>query len=67
MNKNIKFLNIVWRTWYSLPNFEDHIGLHVPIIFRPQYVLFPSHLCVGLIPNSSGQLEELIVFIIPLE
>ena len=27
---------------------------------------FPSHVYVGLIPNSSGQLAELIVYIIPL-
>ena len=37
------------------------------IFFRPQYVWFLSHLYVGLIPNSSGQLAELIVFVIPLE
>ena len=28
--------------------------------FRPQYVWFPSYLYVKLIPNSSGQLAELI-------
>ena len=27
---------------------------------------FPSHVYVGLISNSSGQLAELIVYIIPL-
>ena len=37
------------------------------LFFRPQYVWFPSHLYVGLIPKSSGQLEELIVCIIALE
>ena len=34
---------------------------------RPHYVWFPSHLYVALIPNSSGQLAELIVYIILLE
>ena len=45
------------RTWYSLKNSEDHFG----------YVWLPSHLYVGLIPNSSGQLKELFFYIIPLE
>ena len=67
MNNNIKFLNIEWRTWYSLTNFEDHFGLHASVIFIPQYVWFLVHLYVGLIPKSSGQLAELIVYIIPLE
>ena len=31
------------------------------LFFRPQYVWFPSHLYIGVIPNSSGQLAELIV------
>ena len=35
--------------------------------FRLQYVWFPSHLYVGLIPNSSGHLVDLIVYFIPLE
>ena len=37
------------------------------LFFRPQYVWYLSHLYVALIPNSSGQLAELIVYIIPLE
>ena len=66
MSNDIKFLNIEWRTQYYLTNFEDHFGLHASVIFlRPQYVWFPSHLYAGLIPNSSGQLAELIVYIIP--
>ena len=64
---NDKFLNIEWRTLYSLRKFEDHFGLHASDIFRPQYVWFLVHLYVALIPNSSGQLAELIVYIIPLE
>ena len=35
--------------------------------FRLQYVWFPVHLDTGKTPNSSGQLAELIVHIIPLE
>ena len=60
MNNDIKFLNIEWRTRYSLKNFEDHFGLHA-CISRPQYVWFLVHVYVALIPNSSGQLAELIV------
>ena len=33
MYKDIKFLNIEWRTRYSLANFEDHFGLHGSVIF----------------------------------
>ena len=67
MNNDIKFPNIEWRTRYSLTNFEDHFGLHASVIFRLQYVCFLAHLYVGLIPNTSGQLAELIAYIIPLE
>ena len=42
-------------------------GLHALIIFRSQYVWFLAHLQVSLIPNSSGLLAELIVYIIPPE
>ena len=65
MNNDIKFLNTECETWYSLTSFEDHFGIYTPVIFRPQNVWFPSHLYVGLILNSSGQLAELIVYIIP--
>ena len=41
-------------------------GLHTSAIFKPQYMWFLVHLYVGLIPNSGGQLAELIVHIIPL-
>ena len=37
------------------------------LFFRPQYVWFLVHLYVGLIPNSSGQVVEIIVYIIPQE
>ena len=67
MNNDIEVLNIEWRTWYSLTNFEDHFGLHASVVFLLQYVWFLVHLYVGLIPNSSGKLAELIVYIIPLE
>ena len=67
MNKDIKFLNIEWRTWFSLTNFEDHSQLLASVIFRPQYVWLLAQLYIDLIPNSSGQLTELIVYIIPLE
>ena len=62
----------------SLTGIEEHdipsqilktiFGLHASIIFIPiQYVWFPVHLWGPLIPNSSGQLAELIVYIIPPE
>ena len=67
MNTDIKFLNIEWGTQYSLTKFEDCFGLHASVISSHQYVWFVAHLYVGLIPKSSGQLAELIVYIIPLE
>ena len=68
MNNDIKFLDIEWRRQYSLTHFEDHFGLHASaIILDPVYVWFLVHLYVDLAPNSSGQLAELIVCIIPLE
>ena len=42
-------------------------GLHASVIFLPQFVWFPVHLLGHLIPNSSSQLAELIVYIIPPE
>ena len=66
MNNDIKFLNIEWRARYSFTKFEDYFGLHASI-FRPPYVWFLVHLYVALIPNSSGQLAKLIIYIIPLE
>ena len=42
-------------------------GLHASVIFRLQYVWFLAHLEGPVIPNSGGQLAELIVYIIPPE
>ena len=42
-------------------------GLHASVIFLPKYVWFSEHLYGHVIPNSSGQLAELIVYIIPPE
>ena len=61
MINDLKFLNIEWRKRCSLTNFEDRFGLRAYLL-RLQYM----HLYIGLIPNSSGQLAELIVHIIPL-
>ena len=71
--------NTFYEQWHQIPQhkiknmmfphkFEDHFGLHASVIFfRPQYVWFPSHFYIGVIPNSSGQLVELFVYIIPRE
>ena len=56
MNNDILFLNREWGTRFSLTNFENHFGLLASVIFRPQYVWF--------LTNSSGQLTELIAYII---
>ena len=37
--------------------------LHASVIFRPKYAWFPIHLKGPTIPDPSGQLAELIVFI----
>ena len=37
------------------------------LFFRPHYVWFLVYEYVALIPNSSDQLAEMIVYIIPLE
>ena len=42
-------------------------GLHASVIFRPQYVWFLTHLWGPVIPHPSGQLAELVVYIIPPE
>ena len=67
MDNDIRFVNIEWKTRYSLTNFEDHFGLYASGIFRPQYVWFLVRLYIGLVLHSSGQLAERIVYIIPLE
>ena len=67
MNSDIKFLNIEWRTPYPHIKFEDCFGLRASVIFLLQYVWFLAHLYTGQLPNSSGQLAELIVHINPLQ
>ena len=48
MNNDIKFLNIEWRTPYSLTSFEDCFGLRASVIFvDSQYVWFLVHLDTG--------------------
>ena len=43
--------------------FKTNFGLHASVIFRPKYVWFPVHLQGHVIPDPSGQLAELIVYI----
>ena len=62
-------------TFNSLTENEEHdipsqmlktiSGLHASGIFRPQYVLFPELLQDPVIPNSVGQLPEIIVYTSP--
>ena len=66
MNDGIKFLKMkdtIFPHLFWRPFWIACLGY----FFRPQYVWFPSHLYIGVIPNSSVQLSELIVYIIPLE
>ena len=44
---------------------KTNFGLHASVIFKPQYLWFSCHLQGPLILNTSGQLAELIVHIIP--
>ena len=68
INNDIKFFNTEWWTPNALTYFEYHFGLHASVIFfRPKYVWFLVQLDVGYHPNSSGELAEIIVRIIPLE
>ena len=46
---------------------ETIFGLHASVIFKLQYVWFLTHFWGPKIPNYSGQLAELIVYIIPPE
>ena len=54
------------RTWYPSQILKTILNCMSQLFFKPQYVWFPSHLYVTLIPNSSGQLAELNVYIIPV-
>ena len=38
-------------------------GLHASVISRPKYVWFPIHLKGPVIPDPSGQLADLVVYI----
>ena len=75
---------ILWTmTWHLIPQqrmknmifphkfwwpFLDCIICIPQLFFRPKYVWFPARLYGRVIPNSSGQLAELIgVYIIPQE
>ena len=50
---------------YDIPShiLKTIFGLHASVIFRPKYVWFPVHLYGLVIPDPSGQLAELIVYI----
>ena len=48
--KNMIFPHTFWRPFLEL-------------FFRPKYVWFPIHLKGAVIPDPSGQLAELIVYI----
>ena len=67
MNNDIKFLNIDWRPRYPLANFENHFGLYVSVIFLVFNMRGFLHMYIGVIPKSSGQLAEIILYIIPPE
>ena len=66
MNNDIKFLNMK-NTIFPHKFWRPFLDSMPQLFFRPQYVSSLVHLYVGLIPNSSGQLAELIVDNIPLE
>ena len=46
---------------------QKFYGLRASVIFKPQYVWFLTHLLGPVIPKASGQLAELMVYIIPPE
>ena len=47
----------------DITHFEDHILIACLSYFKPKYVWFPVHLKSPEIPDPSGQLAELIVYI----
>ena len=71
MNTDIKFLNREWRKQYFLINFEDYFWIAcLSYFYTPICVV--SSTFVGSsdpkpLPNSSGQLAEIILYIIPPE
>ena len=67
MNNDIKFLDGMKNTISPHKFWRPFWIACISYFFRLQYVWFPVHLSTGKLPNSSGQLAELIVHIIPLE
>ena len=61
--------SLTWNEERNIPshNLKTILDCMSQLFFRPQYVWFMAPLYVGLIPNFSSQLAELIVYIIPLE
>ena len=61
--------SLTWNEEHDIPSqiLKTIFGLHASVIFKPQYVWFQTHLYGSEIPNCSGQLAELIVYIIPPE
>ena len=56
------------NTIFFLKFFRPFLDSAPQLFFRrTQYVWFLLYLYVDLVPNSSGQLAELIVYIIPLQ
>ena len=47
MNNNTKFLNLEWRTQYSLTILKTILDGMPQLFFRPQYVWFLVHLYIG--------------------
>ena len=64
MNNDIDSLT-EWRTRYSLTFWRPFLDCMPRLFFRPKYVWFPVHLLGPVIPDPSGQLAELIVYITP--
>ena len=62
----MKFNSLTENEKHDIPShiLKTIFGLHASVISRPQCVWFLAH---PVIPNFSGQLAELIVYIIPPE
>ena len=59
--------SLTWNEEHDIPSqiWKTILDCMPHVIFRPQYVWFLSHFYIDKIPNSSGQLAELIIYIIP--
>ena len=55
MNKDIKLLNIEWRTSYPLTNFQDRLGLRASVIF------LDSNMCGFLFICTLASSQTLVV------